>query len=153
IVEDLAMVLALVLIPPLATSFNEIGTSSADSPSLIYTMGYAIGKIVLFFIFMLVAGKRLLPWILTVVASTKSRELFTLSVIVVAVGIAFGAAKLFGVSLALGAFFAGMMLKESKLSHEVADRALPFQEAFAVLFFVSVGMLFNPDIIIDEPFR
>ena len=152
IVEDLAMVLALVLIPPLATNLMQ-PHAAGESTNWLFPLLLAIGKIVLFFILMLVGGKRFLPWLLTVVSRTRSRELFTLSVIVVAVGVAFGAAKLFGVSLALGAFFAGMMLKESDLSHEVADRALPFQDAFAVLFFVSVGMLFDPMILVNEPLR
>lgn len=147
IVEDLAMVLALVMIPALA---GEDGNANGDTSSL-HQLAVAVIKVGLFIAIMLVGGKRFLPWLLTVVAKTKSRELFTLAVFATAMGIAFGAAKLFGVSFALGAFFAGMMIRESDMNHEVADRALPFQDAFAVLFFVSVGMLFDPSILIDRP--
>lgn len=105
----------------------------------------------IFAVVMMVIGKRLLPWLLTVVAKTRSRELFTLAVFGMALGVAYGASTMFGVSFALGAFFAGMMIRESDLNHEVADRALPFQDAFAVLFFVSVGMLFDPNILIESP--
>lgn len=147
IVEDLIMVLVLVLIPALAV--QEQGESSGD---MVRHLGIAFGKVALFIAVMLVAGKRFLPWLLSVVAGTGSRELFTLAVFSVAVGFAFCASVLFGVSLALGAFFAGMMIRESDLNHAVADRALPFQDAFAVLFFVSVGMLFNPMILLEKPF-
>ena len=147
IVEDLAMILALVLIPALAMGEHV----SQEGHSALMQLAIAVVKVGLFITLMLVAGKRFLPWLLTVVSKTKSRELFTLAVFAVAVGLAFGASKLFGVSLALGAFFAGMMIKESDLNHEVADRALPFQDAFAVLFFVAVGMLFNPSILVEQP--
>lgn len=151
IVEDLVMVLALVLIPALAVNF---GTAAIETPpvdSVWETLAVALGKVALFVVVMLVAGKRILPWLLTVVARTRSRELFTLAVFGCALGVAFGASELFGVSFALGAFFAGMMIRESDLNHEVASRALPFQDAFAVLFFVAVGMLFDPAILLDEP--
>jgi CPA2 family monovalent cation:H+ antiporter-2 len=148
IIEDIAIVLALVLIPALAPGLGE-----AAEGGLLMSLGLTLVKIVLFVIFMLVVGKRALPWLLARVARTNSRELFTLSVFVVAVGVAFGAAHLFGISFALGAFFAGMMIKESDFSNEVAEKALPFQDAFAVLFFVSVGMLFNPDIIVEKPWH
>lgn len=146
------MILALVLIPAIAVSMaaSEDGASltlSDWAPTLLTTLV----KVGLFITFMLVIGKRALPLLLTLVARTGSRELFTLSVIAVAMGVAFGAAELFGVSFALGAFFAGMMLKESELSHRVAENALPFQDAFAVLFFVAVGMLFNPSVLIEYP--
>lgn len=144
IIEDLVMIFALVLIPTLAVT--------GDSPAPIWqTLLYTSGKIALFVAFMLLAGKRFLPWLLMLVAQSRSRELFTLAVFGMAVGVAFIAAQLFGVSFALGAFFAGMMIRESDMNHEVADRALPFQDAFAVLFFVAVGMLFNPAILIDQP--
>ena len=146
IVEDLVMILALVLIPAWANANGEQGITSLGPELFI-----ALGKISLFVITMLIAGRRLLPLLLTAVAKTKSRELFTLAVIVVAVGLAFGASKLFGVSFALGAFFAGMMIRESDLNHEVANRILPFQDAFAVLFFVAVGMLFDPSILLEQP--
>lgn len=148
IVEDLAMVLALVLVPVLATATGESAGSEALSAG-----GIAIGKAIVFIIVMQVVGKRVLPSLLGAVARTRSRELFTLAVFAAAVGVAFAAAKVFDVSLALGAFFAGMMIKESDLNHEVADRALPFQDAFAVLFFVAVGMLFNPAVLIQEPLK
>ncbi len=151
IVEDLVIVLALVLIPALAPGLAE--GAAASNEGIMVPLLVAIGKIVLFVTIMLVVGKRVLPWILATVANTRSRELFTLSVFMVAVGVAFGAAHLFGISFALGAFFAGMMIKESDLAHEVTEKALPFQDAFAVLFFVSVGMLFNPSILIEQPWH
>lgn len=153
IVEDIAMVLALVLIPAVMPSFNGPGDAMPPVSEWLPSLFSALGKISLFVIFMLVAGKRALPALLSIVAHSGSRELFTLSVFTVAVGIAFGAAALFGVSFALGAFFAGMMIKESDLSAQVAEKALPFQDAFAVLFFVSVGMLFNPMILVESPLR
>ncbi len=147
IVEDIVMVMALVLIPAIAG--GDIDPS--DTKAWVSSLGMALGKLSLFVLLMVVAGRRILPWLLTTVARTRSRELFTLSVFAVAVGVAFGASKLFGVSFALGAFFAGMMIRESDLSHEAADKALPLQDAFAVLFFVSVGMLFNPHVILEQP--
>ncbi len=157
IVEDLAMVLALVLIPALAVKTGtsvegaeEAATAAAQMP-IWQTLGIALGKVAIFVAIMIVVGKRFLPWLLTVVAHTRSRELFTLAVFGMALGVAFAAYKLFGVSFALGAVFAGMMIRESDLNHEVADRALPFQDAFAVIFFVAVGMLFDPQILLDEP--
>lgn len=146
IVEDLVMILALILIPAWASISN--GNLNGN---IAHELFATFGKIALFIIIMLVAGRRLLPMLLTAVAGTRSRELFTLAVIAVAVGIAFGASILFGVSIALGAFFAGMMIRESDLNHEVATRILPFQDAFAVLFFVAVGMLFDPLIVLMEP--
>lgn len=146
IVEDIVMVLALVLIPALADMGGATGGGALAGDLLL-----AIGKVVLFATVMLVVGRRFLPWLLALVAGMRSRELFTLAVFAVAMGVAFGAAVLFGVSFALGAFFAGMMIRESDLSHEAADKALPLQDAFAVLFFVAVGMLFNPDTLIDHP--
>lgn len=157
IVEDLVMVLALVFVPALASfSGNTDAVAGSEeavtnSSGLLETIGIAVAKLSLFVVFMLVVGNRVLPWVLNLVAATRSRELFTLAVFAVAVGVAFGAGKVFGVSLALGAFFSGMMIRESHLSQEVAERALPFQDAFAVLFFVSVGMLFNPSILMTHP--
>lgn len=147
IVEDLAMVLALVLVPALAQTNPDL----AASPLQQFFM--AIAKVGLFIVIMLVAGKRFLPWLLMVVTKTGSRELFTLTVFAMALGIAFSASKLFGISFALGAFFAGMMIRESDMNHEVANRALPFQDAFAVLFFVSIGMLFDPVILLEQPLK
>jgi CPA2 family monovalent cation:H+ antiporter-2 len=108
-------------------------------------------KVGAFLVVMLVAGRKFLPRLLWWVAQTGSRELFTLAVVACAVGIAFGAAELFGVSFALGAFFAGMVLRESEFSHRAAEESLPLRDAFAVLFFVSVGMLFDPMVLINQP--
>ena len=154
IVEDLAMVLALVLLPALAPSLGGSGQSLAGAlggDNLALTLALTVGKVVLFVVLVLVVGRRVVPWLLAQVARTGSRELFTLSVLAVALGIAFGSAVLFDVSFALGAFFAGVVLSESDLSHEAAAKTLPFQDAFAVLFFVSVGMLFDPSILVREP--
>ncbi len=153
VVEDLVMVLVLVLLPPLARWFDTDASVAADDPNLFHTLGVTLGRIALFVVLMLVVGRRLFPWLLWQVARTGSRELFTLCVIAAAVGIAFGSAQLFGVSFALGAFFAGMVLRESELSHRAADESLPLRDAFAVLFFVSVGMLFDPRMLIEEPLR
>lgn len=146
IVEDIVMILALVLIPALAAAGEEGSAGGVGIPLLI-----ALGKAGLFVVVMELAGRRILPRVLSMVATTGSRELFTLAVITAAIGVAFGAAHLFGVSLALGAFFAGMLIKESDLNSRVAAHALPFQDAFAVLFFVAVGMLFNPAVLLQAP--
>jgi CPA2 family monovalent cation:H+ antiporter-2 len=156
IVEDLIMVLVLVLLPPLSEWLGGNITSTVAEGAktgLIATLGIAFGKIIFFIALMLIVGRRIFPWVLNYVAHTKSRELFTLSVIAVAMSIAYGSAKLFGVSFALGAFFAGMVLRESQLSHRAADESLPFRDAFSVIFFVSVGMLFDPAIIINQPIK
>ncbi|MET0332490.1 MAG: YbaL family putative K(+) efflux transporter [Dyella sp.] len=150
IVEDLAMVLALVLLPALAGVLK--GGDAALSPwELAKTVGLTVGKVALFIALMLIVGKRLIPWILKVVARTGSRELFRLAVLAIALGVAFGAAGLFGVSFELGAFFAGMMMAESKLAHDAAEETLPLRDAFAVLFFVSIGMLFNYQVLLSAP--
>ncbi len=156
IVEDLAMVLVLVLLPPLA---GWLGTGShapaeaAGSRQLLTTLAFTLGQVAIFVVLMLVVGKRLFPWLLWQVARTGSRELFTLCVIAAAVGIAYGSAELFGVSFALGAFFAGMVMSESDLSHRAAEESLPLRDAFSVLFFVSVGMLFDPQVLIRQPLQ
>lgn len=148
IVEDLVMVLTLVLLP----AFGDIlGTQGAGSAQLWRELALTIGKVVAFITLMIVVGRRLVPWVLARSASTGSRELFTLAVLALALGIAFGAVELFGVSFALGAFFAGVVLNESELSHRAAHDTLPLRDAFAVLFFVSVGMLFDPTILLREP--
>lgn len=149
IVEDIFMVLALVMVPALAHGME----AEAGHGAILKELLMALGKVAVFVIFMAVAGKRILPWVLANVAALRSREMFTLSVFAVAMGVAFAATSLFGISLALGAFFAGMMIRESDLSHEAAEKALPLQDAFAVLFFVSVGMLFNPHTLIDKPLQ
>jgi CPA2 family monovalent cation:H+ antiporter-2 len=154
IVEDLAMVLALVLLPALAPALGgEVTTPASASSSLLAAVGLTLAKVGAFLALMFVVGRRAIPWLLTQVARTGSRELFTLAVLASAVGIAVGAASLFGVSLALGAFFAGVVISESDLSHQAAADALPFQDAFAVLFFVSVGMLFDPMILVRQPLQ
>jgi CPA2 family monovalent cation:H+ antiporter-2 len=156
IVEDLAMVLALVLLPALAESFGAgpgggaaAKAGSAGGPWL--ALATTLGKVAAFVAAALVIGTRTVPWLLERVARSGSRELFTLSVLAIALGIAFGSAALFGVSFALGAFFAGVILSESELSHRAAEDSLPLQDAFAVLFFVSVGMLFDPSVLLREP--
>ena len=158
IVEDLAMVLALVLLPALASVLGGNGDAQTAGPlaarlglGLTGTLLLTVAKVGLFIALMLVVGRRLIPWILHYVAHTGSRELFRLAVLAIALGVAFGATKLFDVSLALGAFFAGMMLTESPLSQRAAQESLPLRDAFAVLFFVSVGMLFDPMSVVREP--
>lgn len=153
IVEDLVMVLALVLLPALATMLNaDVGAPGVPSNAGIWgVLGITLAKVAAFVAFMLIVGRRVIPWVLHYVAHTGSRELFRLAVFAIALGVAFGAAKLFGVSLALGAFFAGMILSESELSHRAAEETLPLRDAFAVLFFVSVGMMFDPMSLANEP--
>jgi monovalent cation:H+ antiporter-2, CPA2 family len=150
VVEDLVTVLVLVLMPPLAAILGGL-TIEATSTPLWQTISFTLLQVTGFIVLMLVVGKRLLPWILWHVAKTGSRELFTLSVISAAIGIAYGAAILFSVSFALGAFFAGMVMRESEFSHRAAEESLPLRDAFAVLFFVSVGMLFEPSILLSKP--
>jgi CPA2 family monovalent cation:H+ antiporter-2 len=151
IVEDLACVLALVLIPALAGVLD--GSAGESAGSLWIALAITLGKVVAFVVFMLVVGRKAIPWILERIAGTGSRELFTLAVLAIAMGVAFGSAELFGVSFALGAFFAGMLLNESEFSHQAAQDSLPMRDAFAVLFFVSVGMLFDPNILVQHPWQ
>ena len=151
VVQDLVMVLVLVLLPPLAGWLG--GSKAASESNLAYTLLFTFGQIAVFVGLMLVVGRRVFPWILWQVARTGSRELFTLSIVAAAVGIAYGSAELFGVSFALGAFFAGLMLSESHLSQRAAEESLPLRDAFSVLFFVSVGMLFDPAVLVAEPIR
>ncbi|MGA6150813.1 MULTISPECIES: YbaL family putative K(+) efflux transporter [Stenotrophomonas] len=154
IVEDLACVLALVMMPVLAGVFGPDAANETHTlGSVLASIGWTFVQLGLFVAVMLVVGRRLIPWILERIAGTGSRELFTLSVLAIALGVAFGSAMLFGVSFALGAFFAGMLLNESELSHKAANDSLPLRDAFAVLFFVSVGMLFNPAILIEHPWQ
>ena len=160
IVEDLFMVLTLVLLPPMAGFLG--GKEAAPGVNLGLAAALGLGtvwetllvtavKIAVFVGLMLVVGRRIIPWILHYVAHTGSRELFRLSVLAIALGVAYGSAALFGVSFALGAFFAGMVLAESQLSTQAAKETLPLRDAFAVLFFVSVGMLFNPAVLVENP--
>ncbi|HEY7550338.1 MAG TPA: YbaL family putative K(+) efflux transporter [Hyphomicrobiaceae bacterium] len=149
VVEDFAMVLALVLIPGVAGIFQ--GGTGARSAELVTSVLLTLAKVAAFVAVMLVIGKRLIPAVLHWVAHTGSRELFRLAVLAIALGVAFGASTLFDVSFALGAFFAGMILSESELSQRAAQESLPLRDAFAVLFFVSVGMLVDPAIVLNEP--
>jgi len=156
VVEDLVMVLVLVLLPAVAEVLAppSPGAAHTFSASDIWTtVGITLAKVTAFIVLMLVVGRRVLPRLLWWVSRTGSRELFTLSVVAVAVGVAFFAGTLFDVSFALGAFFAGMMMRESEFSHRAADESLPLRDAFAVLFFVSVGMLFDPAVVIQQPFK
>ena len=148
IVEDIAMVLALVLLPALAGILK--GQAGADWSTVALPLLLTLGKVVAFVALMLIVGRRVIPWILHYVAHTGSRELFRLAVLAIALGFAYGAAVLFDVSFALGAFFAGMILSESELSQRAANETLPLRDAFAVLFFVSVGMLFDPMIVLND---
>lgn len=147
IVEDLAMVLALVLLPAM---FGARGDEGAGA-GLLQSAGIVLVKVVAFVAFMLIVARRVLPWVLHWVAHSGSRELFRLAVLAIALGVAFGAAVVFDVSFALGAFFAGMILGETQLSRRAAEETLPLRDAFAVLFFVSVGMLFDPSVLVDRP--
>jgi CPA2 family monovalent cation:H+ antiporter-2 len=151
IVEDMVMVLTLVLLPAFAGVLGGEGRGSTDLAGVATAAALTIGKIAAFVAIMLIVGKRLIPWVLHYMAHTGSRELFRLAVFVIALGAAFAAAELFGVSFALGAFFAGMILSESPLSQRAAEETLPLRDAFAVIFFVSVGMLFKPAILIEDP--
>ena len=154
VVEDLVMVLVLVLVPALAGVMSAAGGGAvADASELWTTLGLTLAKVAAFIAVMLVVGRRVFPKLLWWVARTGSRELFTLCVVAAAIGMAFGAAMLFDVSFALGAFFAGMMMRESEYSHRAADESLPLRDAFAVLFFVSVGMLFDPAVLWQQPLK
>lgn len=150
IVQDIAMILVLVMLPPLAGLLGGREPAPADA-SILGTLAVTLGKVALFVALMLVIGKRALPWLLLTVARSGSRELFTLCVVASAIAVAYGSAILFDVSFALGAFFAGMMMSESNLSHRAAEESLPLREAFSVLFFVSVGMLFDPLVLVEHP--
>lgn len=151
VVEDLATVMALVMLPALAPMLKGGLQSGADVMSLVTPIALTLAKVTAFLAVMLLIGRRVIPWILHYIAHTGSRELFRLSVLAIALGCAFAAATLFDVSFALGAFFAGMMMAESELSQRAAQETLPLRDAFAVLFFVSVGMLFDPMILLAQP--
>ena len=151
LVEDLVMVLALVLLPATAVLLGGQALESTNNENIWLTLGLTLLKVSGFIAFMLIVGKRLVPFIIQIVARLGSRELFTLTVVAAAVSIAFGAYKIFGVSMALGAFFAGMVVKESDFSHRAEEETLPLREIFSILFFVAVGMLFDPRILIEEP--
>ncbi|HZA56574.1 MAG TPA: YbaL family putative K(+) efflux transporter [Candidatus Udaeobacter sp.] len=156
VVEDLVMVLVLVLLPALSVWLGdnaEVSAEAAGNRSLLITLAFTLVQVSVFIALMLVVGKRLFPWLLWQIAGTGSRELFTLCVIAAAVGIAYGSAELFGVSFALGAFFAGMVMRESPLSYRAAEESLPLRDAFSVLFFVSVGMLLDPNVLLRQPLQ
>lgn len=150
VVQDLAMVIVLVLLPGLAGLFRGVDVAP-DLGEVFREVAFVLGKFAVFAAIMLAVGRKVIPGILHHVAHTGSRELFRLAVLAIALGMAFVAASLFGISLALGAFFAGMTLSESRLSQQAAQESLPLRDAFAVLFFVSVGMLFNPGIVVEAP--
>jgi CPA2 family monovalent cation:H+ antiporter-2 len=145
IVEDIFTVLALVLLPAIA------GAAQGENTSPVMSFGVTIIKLVAFVAVMMVVGRRVIPWALHWVVHTGSRELFRLAVLAIALGVAFGASYIFGVSFALGAFFAGMILGETQLSRRATEETLPLRDAFAVLFFVSVGMLFDPSVVVEQP--
>lgn len=152
LVEDLVMVLALVLLPAMAVILGGNALEGSDPNENIWmTLGITLIKVAGFIAFMLIIGKRLVPMIMQFVVRLGSRELFTLTVVAAAISIAYGSYAIFGVSMALGAFFAGMVVKESDFSHRAEEETLPLREIFSILFFVSVGMLFDPRIIIDQP--
>jgi len=153
VVEDLVTVLVLVLLPPLAGILGGATETPDKVISLWLTIGLTLLQVAAFIALMLIVGRRVLPWLLWQVTQTGSRELFTLAIVTSAISIAFIAAELFSVSFALGAFFAGTVMRESKFSRRAAEESLPLRDAFAVLFFVSVGMLFDPAVLFDEPIR
>ncbi|MDR1423801.1 MAG: cation:proton antiporter [Azoarcus sp.] len=160
VVEDLATVLVLVLLPPLAKLFGSgagedaaLAANAGSTHSVWATIGITLLQVSAFIALMLAAGRKFIPWLLWQVARTGSRELFTLAVVAIAIGIAYGAAMLFNVSFALGAFFAGMVMRESQFSQRAAAESLPLRDAFSVLFFVSVGMLFEPSVLLEAPFK
>lgn len=157
IVEDLVMVLALVLLPALAGLLGEHPPGAVETvtppANLAITLGLTLAEVTVFVAFMLLIGRRVFPWLMEQVERTGSRELFTLAVAALALGVAFGSAKLFGVSFALGAFFAGVVIHESDVSHRAAQDLQPLEDVFAVLFFVAVGMLFDPGILVRQPFQ
>ena len=155
VVEDLVTVLMLVMLPALSSVLGGGSDQSGDGGggALWQTLAITLGQVAAFVAFMLIVGRKLFPWLLWRVAKTGSREMFTLFVIAAAVGIAYGSSAIFGVSFALGAFFAGMVLRESDLSHRAAQESLPLRDAFSVLFFVSVGMLFDPMVLVNSPLQ
>ena len=150
IVEDLAMVLALVLLPVLADSLGGTPTHESDG-GVARTVVVALIKVAIFAALMLIVGARVIPWLLARVSRIGSRELFILAVLATALGIAYGAARMFDVSFALGAFLAGLVLAESEVGHDAGEEIVPLRDTFAVLFFVSVGMLIDPQFLLDEP--
>ena len=163
VVQDIAMILALILLPAFSGVLGGDEATTTDMAAegalgffkpdtLTEALALTLAKLAAFFALMILVGRRVIPWILHYIAHTWSRELFRLAVLAMALGVAFGASELFGISFALGAFFAGMILAESQLSQSAAQETLPLRDAFAVLFFVSVGMLFDPTVAVRQPF-
>jgi CPA2 family monovalent cation:H+ antiporter-2 len=153
VVEDIVTIVALVLLPILAEPLGGQAPAGSEQGSIAATLALTLGKAALFVVLMLVGGVRVIPWLLARVERTGSRELFILATLAIALGIAYAATDLFGVSFALGAFLAGVVVNESELSHRAGEEALPLREAFAVLFFVSVGMLIDPSFLVEEAGR
>ena len=153
IVEDLLTVLVLVLLPVFAEQLGGHGLHGAEPGNVLWSISLTLGKVAAFTAFMLIAGKRIFSWLLRQITRTNSRELFTLAVTALALGVAYGSAELFGVSFALGAFFAGMVISESDSSHRAAKDLQPLQDAFSVLFFVAIGMLFDPMSLVRHPLQ
>ena len=155
VVEDVAMVLAMVLLPTWAQIRSQAVDGEFITVLQLQDVGLAVvltlGKVALFAAIMMVAGKRVVPWILHRVVHMGSRELFRLCVLAIVLGVAYAASALFGISVALGALFAGLIMAESELSQQAANETLPLRDAFAVLFFVSVGMLFDPRVLLGNP--
>jgi CPA2 family monovalent cation:H+ antiporter-2 len=151
IVEDLVMVLVLVMLPALASLLGKEGADELSWMSILTSISWTLAMVGLFVVLMLFAGSRVFPWVLKKIEATGSTELFTLAVIALSLGVAYGSAILFGVTFALGAFFAGVVVHESDLSHRAADELRPLQDTFAALFFVSVGMLFDPAVLVQKP--
>ena len=151
VVEDVATVLILVLLPPLAGLLGSDAAPGITGQDIAIQIAITIGNVIAFIAVMMLVGRRVLPWIMAQVARTGSRELFTLFVLAAAVGIAYGASAIFNVSFALGAFFAGMVMRESSFAHRAARNCLPLQDAFSVLFFISVGLMLDPYVFVNEP--
>jgi monovalent cation:H+ antiporter-2, CPA2 family len=153
VVEDLAMVLTLVLLPAFFGPAGDDASGHAGGASVLLSLGIALAKVAVFIALMIIFGMRLFPWLLQVVERTGSRELFTLAVVALAMGVGYGSAKFFGCSFALGAFFAGVVINRSDLNHRAAAILQPLQDAFGTLFFVAIGMLFDPMILVRRPFQ
>jgi len=151
IVEDIFTVLVLVVVPLIGTDPAAAGQPTGGGGSSLVTIAWALAKLAALVVIVLLAGSRVVPWVLAQVAKLRSRELFTLTVLVLSITIAVGSATIFGASVALGAFLAGMVVAQSPVSHQAAADALPMRDAFAVIFFVSVGMLFDPSFLIQHP--
>ncbi len=149
VVEDIAIVLAIVLLPSLAAAAT--GNGGASVQDTLGALALTLGKITVFVALMLFVGARLFPWLIVQIAHLKSRELMSLGTLTLALGVAYLASELFDASFALGAFLAGVVMNGTKFTHKIAEDSLPLRDTFAVLFFVSVGMLFDPMTVVREP--